>query len=261
MKTISLIGYKVISLVSYVGCTTALLADTLSRIFTAGSPRRWKWVSSQMLQVGVRSLSVSGIILLVIGMVIAFQTAYQMRLVGAQMLIPGMVAVSITRELGPMMTALVVAGRAGAAMTAEIGTMKVTEQVDALEAMGVSPVEYLVVPRFLAITLMIPILTIYSDVIGILGGYIVCVGKLGITHTMFFNRVFDALVLSDVITGLAKSVIFGAIICVASCWEGLRVRGGAGGVGQSTMRAVVASFILIILADFLFTALFYILPI
>lgn len=260
MQFIIAIGEQSRSLVTYLGSLVNLFTGTLGHVFSLGSPRRWQWTALQMLQIGVRSLVVSGLILFMIGMVIAFQTAYQMHRVGTDMLIPGLVAVSMTRELGPMMTALVVAGRAGAAMTAELGTMTVTEQVDALKSMSVSPLEHLVVPRFLAILFTIPILTIYSDVIGLLGGYVVCLGKLGMTHEMFFNRVDEALLLGDVLTGLAKSVIFGVIICIVACYEGLRVRGGAGGVGQATMRGVVSCFILIILADFFFTVLFYTLP-
>jgi phospholipid/cholesterol/gamma-HCH transport system permease protein len=213
-----------------------------------------------MLEMGLRTLPVSGVIIFLLGMVIAFQTAYQMRELGGDVLIPGLVAVSITRELGPVMTALVIAGRVGAAVTAELGTMAVTEQVDAIAVSGVPPVKYLVAPRFLAMALMVPVLTVYTDAIGVLGGYVVATGKLGLSHAYYFDAVFKALVLSDVFSGLAKSFIFAMVVCVVACFEGLRVSGGAEGVGRSTMRCVVTSFLLIVFADFVFTIVFYIAP-
>jgi len=152
---------------------------------------------------------------------------------------------------------LVIAGRVGAAIAAEIGTMKVTEQIDALETLAYSPIKYLVVPRFLALMLMLPLLTLYADGIGILGGYAICVYKLGITPGMYLSITFDALLFKDVFTGLVKSVFFGMIIAVSSCYQGLKVYGGAEGVGRATTKAVVNSFILIIVADCFFAAMFY----
>jgi len=255
------VGHTVVDFMTYMGGLSLLAAQTCAAVFRRGSPRRLQWIFHQMLSSGVHSLGVSGIIIFLVGMVIAFQTAYQTRSLGTETLIPGLIAVSIVRELGPMITALVVAGRAGAAMTAEIGTMTVTEQVDALKAMSVSPVEHLVLPRLVGIVLMMPILTIYTDAAGILGGYVVCVGKLGLTHVTFTENAFRALVLSDVTTGLSKSFVFGAVIAWVCCFEGLNVRGGAGGVGQATMRGVVASFVMVVLADFFFTVIFYLMPV
>ena len=154
-------------------------------------------------------------------------------------------------------TALVVAGRVGAAIAAEIGTMQVTEQIDALHTLAYSPIKYLVVPRFLALMLMLPLLTIYSDLIGIFGGYTICIYKLGITSGMYLNIAFDSLVYKDFFTGLLKSVTFGMIIAISSCYQGLSVSGGAEGVGRATTNAVVNSFILIIVADCFITAIFY----
>jgi phospholipid/cholesterol/gamma-HCH transport system permease protein len=152
---------------------------------------------------------------------------------------------------------LVVAGRVGAAIAAEIGTMQVTEQIDALHTLAYSPIKYLVVPRFLALMLMLPILTLYADVIGIFGGYAICVYKLGITSGMYLNITFEAILFKDLFTGLFKTVFFGMIIAIACCYQGLRVSGGAEGVGRATTNAVVTSFILIIVADCLFTTIFY----
>ena len=161
------------------------------------------------------------------------------------------------RELGPVLTALVIAGRVGASITAELGTMKVTEQIDALRTLAANPVKYLVVPRFLALIVMLPILTVYSDFIGMLGGYIIGVYKLLIGSTIYIKMTFDTLALKDIFTGLFKSVVFAGIICIISCYEGFMTEGGAEGVGKATTFSVVTSFILIIAADCLFTALFY----
>jgi phospholipid/cholesterol/gamma-HCH transport system permease protein len=180
-----------------------------------------------------------------------------MQRISAQMYIASLVALSMTRELGPVLTALVVAGWVGAAITAEVGTMKVTEQIDALETLATNPVKYLVVPRFLALLFMLPLLTVYADFIGMMGGYIVSVFKLHINSNMYLNMTTDPLKLKDLYTGLLKSAIFAMIIVIISCYEGFRTEGGAEGVGRSTTLSVVTSFILIIAADCLFTALFY----
>ncbi len=164
---------------------------------------------------------------------------------------------SLCREIAPIITGLVVAGRIGASIAAEIGSMKVTEQVDALETLASNPVKYLVVPRFLALVLMLPILTVYADVIGILGGYVVSVFKLGLSHTLYVKMTFLPLELKDIFTGLFKTFVFAALICVISCYQGLHVEGGAEGVGTATTRAVVQSFICIIMADAFFTVVFY----
>jgi phospholipid/cholesterol/gamma-HCH transport system permease protein len=156
-----------------------------------------------------------------------------------------------------VITALVVAGRVGAAIAAEIGSMQVTEQVDALETLATNPIRYLVVPRFLALSLTLPILTLYADIIGIFGGYLICVYKIGISSSMYLHITYDSLLFKDLFSGLLKTVFFGMIIAFVSCYEGFNVEGGAEGVGRATMRAVVSTFILIITADCFFTALFY----
>jgi phospholipid/cholesterol/gamma-HCH transport system permease protein len=200
---------------------------------------------------------ISALVAFFVGMIIALQMAYQMVQMSAEMLIPKIISVALTRELAPVLTALIVAGRVGAGIAAEIGSMTVTEQVDALKAFAVNPVKYLVVPRFLALILMLPVLAMLSDVIGIWGGYLICVYKLHISHEMFWKMVFSALAIKDIITGLVKTFFFGAIIAIVGCHQGLRVRGGAEGVGKATTAAVVRSFILIIMTDCLITFVFY----
>jgi phospholipid/cholesterol/gamma-HCH transport system permease protein len=210
-----------------------------------------------MSKIGVDSLFIVFLCSLFTGIVLVFQSAYQMQKLGAERFIAHLVALSMCRELGPVFTALIIAGRAGASISAEVGTMKVTEQIDALQTMATDPIKYLVVPRLMALITMVPLLTVYANFVGIFGGYMVAVWKLGITSSMYISSTFEALALKDIFSGLLKSVIFAIIICIVSCFQGLRAEGGAEGVGKATTSAVVISFILVIAADCLFTAFFY----
>lgn len=211
----------------------------------------------QCKRVGYDSLPIVSLLAVFIGIIFALQTAVFMQRMGSEMYIASIVALSIVRELGPVITALVIAGRVGAAIAAELGTMQVTEQIDALESFAANPIKYLVVPRFLALTIMLPILTLYADIIGILGGYFICVYKLGISSSMYMRVTFDALLSKDLFSGLLKAVSFGMIIALVSCYEGFDVEGGAEGVGRAATHSVVNTFIMIIAADCVFTAFFY----
>jgi phospholipid/cholesterol/gamma-HCH transport system permease protein len=239
----------------YAGGISILLAKTV--FLSLAPPYRRRQTLDQMNRIGVASFPIVFLISLFTGMVLALQSAYQMQKMSAEMYIASLVALSVTRELGPVLTALIVAGRCGAAITAELGTMKVTEQVEALETLSANPVQYLVVPRFLALVFMLPLLTIYADFFGIVGGYLIGVGKLNITHSMYIKMTFEPMAVKDVVIGLVKSGVFAGIICLISCWEGLEAEGGAEGVGKATTQSVVRSFILIIVADCFITALFY----
>ncbi|MCK5451049.1 MAG: ABC transporter permease [Candidatus Omnitrophica bacterium] len=239
----------------YVGSLAILLFRTIFWMFIP--PIRKRQILEQMNNIGVKSFPIVFLISTFTGIVLALQSAYQMQKFSAEMYIASLVALSVTRELGPVLTALVIAGRCGAAMTAELGTMKVTEQVEALETLSANPVQYLVVPRFLALIIMVPLLTICADFFGIMGGYLIGVGKLGISHGMYLKMTFDPLALKDIVTGLIKSFSFAVIICVIACFEGVHSAGGAEGVGRATTASVVRSFIMIIIADCFFTALFY----
>ena len=241
--------------VEFAGGTFSLFMQTLLAV--AMPPFRSRQIYDQMVKIGVDSLPIATLTSFFIGVVIAFQSAYQMQRVNAEMYIPSLVSISICREIGPVLTALVVAGRVGASIAAELGSMKVTEQLDALESLATQPVKYLVAPRFLALFTMLPLLTIYADGIGILGGYVVSVYKLGLTHALYLKMSFDPLALKDIFTGLFKTLVFATIITIISCYEGMRVEGGAEGVGAATTRAVVLSFISIIVWDALFTVVFY----
>ncbi len=241
--------------VRYLGQLYLLWSQTITWAVTPPF-KGWRYLI-QAQRIGPGSFIISGLVAFFVGMIISLQMAYQMMQLSAEMYIPNIVAVALTRELVPVLTALIVAGRIGAGIAAEIGSMVVSEQVDALKAFAVNPVKYLVVPRFLALILMLPVLTILSDIIGIWGGYVICVSKLHINHEMFWKMVFQALSMKDIVTGLIKTLFFGMIIAIVGCHQGLSVRGGADGVGKATTTAVVRSFILIIMTDCFITFVFY----
>ncbi len=249
------LGTSFVEFVKYVGMLSVFFGELLYWLFHP--PYRVKQVIRQAERIGASSLPIISLISLFTGMVLALQSAYQMQKIQAEMYIASLVALSVIRELGPVLTALIVAGRCGAAITAEIGTMKVTEQIDALETLATNPINYLVVPRFWALLISLIILTIYANFIGILGGYIVGVYKLNISHHMYVKMTFEPLGQSDVRNGLYKSFVFAIIICIISCFEGMKAEQGAEGVGKATTSSVVKSFVLIIAADCLLTAFMY----
>jgi phospholipid/cholesterol/gamma-HCH transport system permease protein len=212
---------------------------------------------AMMLEAGNRSLPILLLINFLIGVILAMQSAYQLKKMGAVDFIPGIVAVTICREIGPLITAIVISARVGAAITAELGTMVVGEEIMALQTMALRPIPFLVVPRFIALTVMLPCLTIITDFIGLYGGYLISVTDLQMSSGQYINGTINSLALSDLYTGLAKSVGFGMVIALVSCHEGLSVEGGAEGVGVATTHSVVYSILLIIITDLIFTALFY----
>jgi len=249
------VGAHIVYYIDYVGALTRLFFKTIYWIFIP--PFKRQRILRQAFIIGVESLPIVSLVAFFIGVILALQTAYQMQKLSSEIYIANIVALSIVRELGPVITSLIVAGRCGAAITAELGTMKVTEQIDALETLAANPIKYLVVPRFLAFTFMVPVLTMYANLVGIVGGYLICVYRLGIRSSMYLNMTFDSLQIKDVTTGLFKTLIFGMIIAMVGCLEGMRTEGGAEGVGKATTLSVVTSFILIIAADCVFTAIFY----
>jgi len=248
-------GHNTRTFFYFMGGLGNLSLQTLHQIFVP--PFKGYRVMEQIKKAGWDSLPIVSLVALFIGFIFALQTAYFMQRIGSEMYIASLVAIAIVRELGPVITALVVAGRVGASITAELGSMQVTEQIDALEAFASNPIKYLVVPRFLAMIIVLPILTLFADMVGILGSYLICVYKLGISSSMYLQVTFDSLLPKDLNTGLLKTIFFGMIIALISCYEGFNVEGGAEGVGQSTTRSVVLTFIAIIIADCFFTAIFY----
>ena len=209
----------------------------------------------QMVEIGVNTVPLVAIMAFFTGMVIAVQTGHQAVRFHLEGMVGPIVGLSLTRELGPVMTGVIVAGRVGAAIAAQVGTMKVTEQIDALETLATDPVEYLVMPRFIAAIIMLPILTVCADVVGITGGLIIAVTQLGRDANLFLTVTFRQMEVSDVMSGLIKSAFFGMIVAIIGCYQGLTTTGGAEGVGKSTTRAVVLSLMLILVSDFFLTVL------
>jgi phospholipid/cholesterol/gamma-HCH transport system permease protein len=214
-------------------------------------------IFEQMVFMGVRSIVIVFFVTFFTGVVLAMQSAYQLSKMGGTIYVASLVAVSLCRELGPVLTALVIAGRIGAAITAEIGSMQVNEQIEALETMGINPVRFLVVPKLIALFFMLPCLTVIGDLSGMIGGYVVGTGSLHINSHFFIQTAFKYLKLKDIYTGLSKSFIFAIIIVLVGCYQGFKTRGGAVGVGRATTVSVVTSFILIIVADCVMTGIYY----
>ncbi|KPK97101.1 MAG: hypothetical protein AMJ95_11000 [Omnitrophica WOR_2 bacterium SM23_72] len=249
------VGRKILSFLYFLGGLTNLAGQSLYHAVTP--PFNKDRIFEQAKKAGYDSLPIVSLVSLFIGFIFALQIAYFMQRIGSEIYIASLVALALVRELGPVITALIVAGRVGAAITAELGTMQVTEQIDALETLATNPIKYLVAPRLIALAIVVPLLTLYADFVGIFGSYLICVNKLGISSSMYINVTQEALKYKDLFTGMFKTVFFGMIIAFVSCYEAFNVEGGAEGVGRATTRSVVTSFILIIAADCFFTALFY----
>ncbi|MDK2920930.1 MAG: phospholipid/cholesterol/gamma-HCH transport system permease protein [Desulfonauticus sp.] len=254
-KLFAWLGNICLSLLQEMGKLLLLFLEAIIWLFRP--PFRFRLFVKQLEFVGVNSLFVVLLTGLFTGMVLALQTYYAFRLFSAESLVGATVALSMTRELGPVITALMVTGRAGSAIAAEIGTMRVTEQIDALTVMAISPVQYLVVPRILAGVIMLPLLTILSDFVGIVGGYLVGVKILGINSGLFINKIYEYVDVDDLYNGLIKAAFFGLILTLVGCYKGFYTRGGAEGVGKSTTQSVVLASVLILMFDYVLTALMF----
>jgi len=254
------IGASVLGGFAYIGSLTILAGRAAYFTFVApfhGKPVRFQRAVAQAMEVGVRALPILSLITFFIGLILALQAAYELRRFGAMSYVASAVALSMTRELGPLITAVIVIGRSGSAFAAEIGTMKVTEEIDALETMAISPVGFLVAPKFVAMIFMVPCLTIWANFMGILGGSLFGVLQADFTFQRYISASLDSLYLHDVVTGLIKSFMFGATITAVGCQEGFNTGGGAEQVGRSTTKAVVVSIFLVILVDLIFKMLFF----
>jgi phospholipid/cholesterol/gamma-HCH transport system permease protein len=216
-------------------------------------PFRFELFLAQMAAIGVGSTFIVATTGTFAGMVLALQFEYAMAQLGAQGYVGGSVAVALTRELAPVFTALMVIGRSGSAITTELGTMRVSEQIDAMETMAVSPVQYLVVPRVVAAIVMFPVLTMVFNVLGFAGAYLMGIYVSNIPAGPFIAHTRELVVIADILHGLGKSLVFGAAVAVITCWRGYSARGGSQGVGQGTTRAVVMSSISILVVDYAFT--------
>jgi len=235
-----------------------LLADTAYWGLIAPLKRQLPppgFTSTQAIRIGVDALPIVGLIAFLLGLIMAFQAAFQLRQFGANIFVANLVGISMVREFGPLMTAIIVAGRSGSAISAELGTMVVGEEIDALRTMGINENRFLVVPRIYAITLTQPSLTIMADFIGILGGFCIGVFYLDLSAAAYINQTVQSLTIGDLANGLAKSGVFAWIIVLIGCYTGLNITGGAEGVGRATTTSVVASIFSIIVVDSIFTTL------
>ncbi len=250
---LSILGKRLIDWAQTCGEITIMLRRTVYWLFAARLNQRN--VLTQLVEMGSRTLPVTSLTLLFTGMVLALQSGYTFIKVFNEPLYVGrLVSGSVVKELGPVLTALVFSGRVGAAVAAELGTMKVTEQIDALYTLGTNPIKYLAVPRFLAAFIMVPFLTVYSDFVGVIGGYIVAHLRFDIPANVYFDEVY-VLQIREIMHGLIKSVVFGLIVITISCYKGLSTTGGAEGVGKSTTSAVVVSMVLVLVGDYFLSAL------
>jgi phospholipid/cholesterol/gamma-HCH transport system permease protein len=240
------VGRAAMALAEFIGGASRLFAGAAAYLVRGHANARR--TVAQMASVGTDSLPIAAVTLVFAGMVLGLHTAREMVRFGGGSFVGGMVAVSVARELGPTLTGIVVAARVGSAMAAELGSMKITEQIDALRALAVSPVQYLVVPRLLACAVMLPVLTVFADYAGAAGAYVVAL-TAGVTPTEYARSARLWVDFTDFFGGLSKTVVFGAIIAIVGCQQGLSTRGGASGVGQSTTRSVVISIILIYIAN------------
>jgi phospholipid/cholesterol/gamma-HCH transport system permease protein len=251
-RGVSAVGAEIYEQIAFIGEVNGALFQALSR------PGRVRW--SDTLRVaeaaGYQALPIVSLIAFLLGVILAFQSAVAMRQFGAEIFVADLVAISLLRELAPLMMAILLAGRSGAAFAAEIGTMKVNEEVNALTTMGLDPVRFLVVPKILAGVLVAPLLTLYANLIGLVGAALVMRG-FGIPLVTFFNQVSGAVALSDLASGLFKACVFGFLVASVGCLRGLQTGAGAAAVGRSTTSAVVSAIILIVIADGLFAVLFF----
>jgi phospholipid/cholesterol/gamma-HCH transport system permease protein len=220
-------------------------------------PYYWRLLLRQMVEIGYYSLPVVGLTAIFTGMVLALQSYTGFTRFNAEAAIPNVVVLSMTRELGPVLAGLMVAGRIGAAIAAEIGTMRVTEQIDALTTLSTNPLKYLVAPRLVAGLLMLPLLVGVADLIGVFGGYIVSIYKLGFNPATYIKNTVDFVEPLDVISGLVKAAVYGFLVTLMGCYHGYHSRGGAQGVGAATTNAVVSASILILIFNYIITELFF----
>ena len=255
LDLLAAIGRGVIGATRAVGAFALFALEGLSHLLRP--PIHWRMFVQALVEMAYFSLPVVALTAIFTGMVLALQSYTGFSRFNAESAIANVVVISITRELGPVLAALMVAGRIGAATAAELGTMRVTDQIDALSTLSTNPMKYLVAPRLLAGMVALPLLVVVADILGVLGGFVVSVLKLGFSPAAYLRHTFDFMQAGDVISGLVKAAVFGFIIALLGCYQGYRSRGGAQGVGAATTSAVVAASILILAFDYVLTELFF----
>ena len=246
---------QALQLLGHIGAVARLTGRTFREMVKP--PFEWPLLSDQMDQAGIGSWSIAVLTALFTGAVMAIQFAVGLEPYGASLYTGKLVSLGIVKELGPTLTAVLVGGRVGAGFTAEIGSMNVTEQVDAISALGADPVRKLVVPRVLACLIMLPLLTLLADFVGLFGGMLVTMDEVGVTWRFYVDQVIETIDLGDLMHGLSKSLFFGYFISIIGCYVGLNTRGGTEGVGQATTRTVVAISITVLVSNFMLTKLFF----
>ena len=251
---ISLIMQRIQAALIYVGGASRLLFEAV--LYAIRPPYQLNLIVQEIESIGIRSMTVVNVIALFTGMVLALQTSYALSRFGAKGFIGVVVAISLVREIGPVFAGIMVAGRVGSGIAAEIGSMKVTEQIDAIRVMGANPVKRLVVPKLIATVVSLPLLTIVADILGIVGGLFISIMELQINSYYYFTTILDNIALQDVASGIGKTFFFGLIIAVIGCYQGMTTTGGTVGVGRSTTTTVVVASILILVSDFFLTKIF-----
>ena len=252
---LALVGRTFLNFLAATGFLAEFTARSVSHCFRR--PFHFRQIGRQLVDIGYYSLPVVGLTALFTGMVLALQSHSGFARFDAEGAIPTVVVLSITRELGPVMAGLMVAGRIGASIAAELGTMRVTEQIDALTTLSTNPYKYLIVPRLIAGTLMLPLLVIIADIVGVFGGFLVCVYRLHFNAANYISQTWQYLETSDVTSGLWKAAAFGFIITLMGCYNGFNSKGGAQGVGAATTNAVVSASILILITNYLLTGILF----
>ncbi|MES2473813.1 MAG: ABC transporter permease [Pseudomonadota bacterium] len=255
MNPLALLGRSTMNLLAHIGRLSVFTGTALAAI--VAPPIYWRLIGQQIMRIGYFSLPVVGLTAFFTGGALALQIFLGGNRFGTEAVVPQIVVLGITRELGPVIAGLMVAGRVAAAIAAEIGTMKVTEQIDALTTLATNPIKYLVVPRLVAAVLCMPILVAIADSIGVFGGYVVATQSMGFSGGTYLKNTVDFATQADIVSGLIKAGAFGFIIALMGCYHGFNSKGGAQGVGNATTSAVVSSSILILAANYLLTSLLF----
>jgi phospholipid/cholesterol/gamma-HCH transport system permease protein len=256
LELVALIGAVALGVVGYIGELALFALNGVSHVFRP--PYYPRLVGKAFMEIGFYSIPMVALTALFTGMVLALQSYTGFSRFGAESAIAAIVVLSVTRELGPVLAGLMVSGRAGAAMAAELGTMRVTDQIDALSTLSTDPMKYLVAPRLLAGTIAVPLLVALADILGVAGGWLVATKKLGFSSGAYLTATFSTLRVEDVVSGLIKAAVFGFVIALMGCFNGYRSKGGAQGVGTATTTAVVSASILILALDYLLTQVLFV---
>ena len=243
---------QALALLAFVGETAHAFARS------AAHPARWRWrpILFNIRSAGFDALPLVGLLAFLLGVVVAYQGASPLRQYGASIFVADLVGLSMLREFAPLITAIVIAGRSGSAYAAQIGTMAVTEEIDAMRTLGIAPLELLVLPKLIALVIALPLLTVFADATGVAGGMVMAQAQLGVSYAEFAERLAEAVSVSTLLLGVGKAPVFAAVIAMVGCFQGLRTRGGADSVGRQTTLAVVQSIFLVIVADALFSVAF-----